>query len=355
MRFAFKRITRCIRPSMAAFFCLALVSLCFESTEAQSGRGVDETGTGGRHVIQGRIYFPSGRPTDVRVKVKLLSYNSGELSVFSDLNGNFRFTSLTPGSYTVVVDAGDEYDAARENVYIETEATNSRTGITLPLVTRPYRVEISLRPKASDATKPGVVNAALAGVPSGARDLYQKALESARTGNHKKAVEELQNAIAIYPNFPLALNELGVQYLKLKQPDKAVLSFAAALKLSPDEFLPRLNYGIALAEQKSFGEAEVQLRQALKKNDSSPAGHLYLGITLISLHNYLEAEKELLRSITLGGESMGLAHYYLGGIYWQKKQNQAAADQLELYLQLAPNSPDADRTRATIKELRKQQ
>ena len=75
-----------------------------------------------------------------------------------------------------------------------------------------YTVQIALQFKRSEATRVGVVNAALAAIPSGARDLYRKALESAKVGDSKKAVEQLQSALAIHPNFPLALNELGVHY-----------------------------------------------------------------------------------------------------------------------------------------------
>lgn len=358
MHYSSKLIARFISYFLPGFFLLTVALLCFPAAQAQSGGGVDQTGTGGRHTIQGRIYFPSGRRTDVRAKIRLDSYTNGTLMVLSDPNGSFRFTGLNPGSYTVVVDMGEEYEIATEHVYIEGDGSSLPRDIPVPTVSRLYTVQISLQLKAVvDAGKTGVVNAALAATPPAPRELYRKAMDSAKAGDNKKAVEQLHAAVAIYPNFPLALNELGVQYLILKQPEKAAQALDAALKLSPEEFLPRLNYGIALAEAKNFHEAEIQLRQALKKTDSSPVAHLYLGITLMSLRDYPEAEKELLRSITLGGESMSLAqaHYYLGGIYWHKKENKAAADQLELYLKLAPNSPDSARTRATIKELRAQQ
>ena len=353
MYYSSKLSARFIRYFLPGFFLLTVALLCF-TAQAQSGGGIDQTGTGGRHTIQGRIYFPSGRRTDVRGKIRLDSYTNATLTVFSDPNGSFKFTGLNPGSYTVVVDMGDDYEIASEPVYIEGDGSSLAKDIPVPTVSRLYTVQISLRLKPADPGKTGVVNAALAAVPSAARDLYRKALDSAKLNDNKRAVEQLQAAIAIYPNFPLALNELGVQYLKLKQPQKAAQAFDDALKLSPEDFLPRLNYGIALAEEKNFHEAELQLRQSIKKNDSSAVAHLYLGITLISLHNYPEAEKELLRSVALGGQNMSLAHYYLGGLYWQRKDNKAAADQLELYLKLEPNSPEAARTRTTIQELRTQ-
>src|SRR5688572_25287766 len=70
-------------------------------------------------------------------------------------------------------------------------------------------------------SKSGVLNAALAGVPKPAVELYKQAIESARTGESDKAIEQLKRAVALYPGFALALNELGVQYLKRGQVDKA--------------------------------------------------------------------------------------------------------------------------------------
>src|SRR6267142_1400714 len=242
-----------------AFLVSVVVLLSLLSVRAQSGGGVDQTGTGGRHTIQGRIYFPSGRRSDSRVKVKLENFNAGELSVLSDPNGSFVFRGLEPGSYTVVVDGGEDYETARELVYVESDGSNSRRGITLPPVTRLYTVQISLRPK-DTGPKAGVVNAVLAGVPETARELFRKAVDSAGAGDSIKAVEQLKAALAAYPAFPLALNELGVQYLRLGQAEKAAEVLKSAVKLVPEDFHPRLNYGIALLNQRKFGEAEEQLR-----------------------------------------------------------------------------------------------
>jgi tetratricopeptide (TPR) repeat protein len=82
---------------------------------------------------------------------------------------------------------------------------------------------------------------------------------------------------------------------------------------------------------------------------------MYLGVTLIDLRRYDEAEKEFVRALSLGGDSLSLPHYYLGGIYWQKRDYKRAADELEKYLKLSPKAPDAERTRAAIKELRGKQ
>jgi Tfp pilus assembly protein PilF len=338
-----------------------ILFLSFAPAAIYAQGGVDSTGTGGKHRIQGRIYFPSGRRSDANtVKVALESTSSESLSLIADLNGSFTFNSIAPGSYTLTVDAGKDYEIARESVYID-GAPRSRTlssaDIARADVPRIFNVIVTLRLKrgAGSDNSPSVVNAALANLPKPAVDAYQRALESARAGDNAKAIEQLKDALRYYSDFTLALNELGVQYLKVGQANKAAEAFRSALRIKPEEFMPRLNYGIALLENNDPAEAEAQLRQALKKNDSSWTAHMYLGIALIKLRNYDEAEKELARTLEIAGNNLGLPHYYLGGIYWHRGEHRRAADELEKYLRLAPKAPDAERVRATIKDLRSKQ
>ena len=226
----------------------------------------------------------------------------------------------------------------------------------MPSAPRTVMVPVYLQLKSSKSgTRPGVISAALASVPKPAADLYVRALEAARAENNAKAIEHLKGAISLHPQFGLALNELGVQYLKLNQVDKAIEALHQAVKLAPDALPYRLNYGIALLQKRKFAESEAELRQVLQKNDAAATAHLYLGINLIHQRNYVEAEKELLRAISLSADELHLAHYYLGGIYWRNKDYQRAADELEKHLRQTPKSPDAERLRATIKELRGKQ
>jgi Tfp pilus assembly protein PilF len=318
------------------------------------GNGRSTVGTGGNHVIQGYVFFPSGRRAEGVIHVKLQSYNYGELSVVADSSGEFTFSALAPGNYTVVVTAGDDYEISREGVFIDSDLNLSRSGLPTMKTSRRYTVMVTLQLKRNSAknAKTSVVSAALAEVPEDARSQYEKGLELAKAGEVLKAIDSLRAAISLFPKFPLALNELGVQYLKLGQALKAVDPLKSAVKLSPDAFTPKLNLGIALLESQQFAEAETELREALKQNDSAATAHMYLGITLTTLRRYQEAEKELLRAIELGGNQLGLAHRYLGGIYWGKSEYVRAADELETYLRLTPNAQDADRVRRTIKELR---
>jgi Tfp pilus assembly protein PilF len=337
-----------------ALFAALLASLCCAGAQAQSG--IDSTGTGGQHSIQGRIIFPSGRRGgDVRLKVRLESGVSGDLSVYTDSNGAFGFRSLEAGSYTVVIEGGEDFETTRESIYIEPDIQSRVRGVNTLRTSRPYTVQVYLRPKSRDGNgeaRAGVVNAALASVPKPALTLYNKAIESARDGHDGKAVEQLKAALVIHPNFALALTNLGVIYMKMKQPDNALDPLRSALKLEPDDYVALLTYGTALFDKQQFSEAEEQFRKALQKNNASPSAHFYVGLIMLKKQDLDGGEKAFKSAVEFGGDEIAVAHKYLGGIYWAKRDYKQAADELETYLRLTPNAEDAARMRATIKEFR---
>lgn len=345
-------ITNMRRVQYCGLMTTCLVLLFSTGNVRAQGGGVDPTGTGGRHSIQGRLVFPSGQRADLRLKVRLES-SGGDLSVLSDMNGNFKFQSLQPGRYTVVVEGGELYETVREPVFIESGTVSGRRMPGTIPIARPFNVLFYLKPRDIDnSAKPGIINAALAGVPKSAVSLYEQALASAAKGESDKATSQLEQAIRLHPNFALALNQLGVEYLKRGQLDKAADALQKALKLVPDAYEAQLNYGIVLLNQMKFADAEHQLRGALKRNETNFSPYLYLGMALVNLKNYQEAETTLQKAVNLGGPKAAKAHYFLGGIYWRARDYSRAAIELEQYLQLEPDAANAEKIRATIKDLR---
>ena len=340
-----------LRTLSTRLLFITLGMLLLSPSANAQGSGKSSTGTGGIHVIQGYVFFPSGRKAEGTMIVKLTSLQYGDLQVIPDSSGSFTFTSLAPGSYTVIVNAGDDYEVSREGVFIDSDLSSSRLGVRLPSTSRRYTVMVHLQLKPNAAAKPGVVNAALASVPEKARKLYERGVEQSRADDAAKAADSLKQAVTAYPNFPLALNELGVQYLKLRQINKAIDVLREACRLDPEAFPSLLNLGIALLEAKQFAQAEQQLSAALKQNSNSATAHMYLGIALLRQSKFEESEKELLVATQANAAQLGMANYYLGGIYWRKQDYPHAVEQLEKYVQFTPNAPDVERVRATIRDL----
>lgn len=320
-------------PMTAALFASLLlpgVEALAQGTGIGAHRG--DVGTGGRYSIRGNIISPLGRLPETRVRITVSSSNAGTRTAVAGDDGVFLLGNLEPGPYDVTIDAGKEFEVQRESVYLG----GSTQMATLPIYLR-------LKPEA---------NPALAGVPRPAVDLFVRAQEAARKGDGARAEALLAESVAQHPQFGLAHNELGLIHMRAGRLDKALEAYRAASKALPDDASVQLNYGTALTQKKDFAEAEKQLRRALGKLDKSATGHMYLGVALIGLKNIDEAERELQQAARLGGDQMGAAHKYLGGIYWARRDYRKAADELETYLKLTPKAPDAEQLRATIKDLR---
>ena len=334
-----KRHFRILKLMLVASL-LAPAALIVKAQAPGSNRGL--ASSGGSNMIQGRVHFPSGQTASGKtIKVSLESVSAfGSMSTVADQDGVFRFTSLEAGDYTIVVDAGNEYEKAREPVSIYREASPGG---------RSVQVAIQLYAKVDSS------NPLFANVPEKALNLYQKGSAAARKGDAKAAVESLSAAVAAYANFPTALSELGSQYLILKQWDKAGETFEQLLKLKPADVTAHLNLGIVAFNKEKFDEAETHLRKALELKSAGPTAHYYLGLIMVKTKRYDEALQEFELTISNGGENIPLAHKYLGGLYMSVHKNQQAADELEKYLKLDPKAADADRIKGTIKELRSKQ
>jgi tetratricopeptide (TPR) repeat protein len=278
------------------------------------------------------------------VIVKLEGNVNGTRTIATDSDGTFVFTSLPAAEYSLVVDAGDQYDVLSQPVSIY----GTTGGVGVGRSGQTVQVDLHLRAKGSVAADAKLFE----GVPKAAVDSYKKGMQSAKENNPKKAVEQFNAALAVYPNFIPALSNLSTQYLNLREMEKLAETSEKLLKLSPNDSRAHLNLGIARYNLKKFPEAETELREAIKLNAADPAAHYYLGMTLLSSKQYQEAESELELAIKNGGDNLALAHKYLGGLYMSFKKNQQAAAELEKYLKLEPKAADAERIKETIKDLR---
>jgi len=271
--------------------------------------------------------------------------NDPGLALYTDDNGAFVFPNLNAGTYYIEATSDPKlYDPATEQINLLRGMTSINVTIYLS----------EKKQKGGNSASANVVSLSEVdpNVPAAAKKEYQQGSNLANQGHIEEAVERFKKAISLYPEYLVARNDLGVQYLKLLKWDKAAETFDALVKLKPKDSAAQLNLGIALFNEKKMDEAETHLREALKLSPNGPTAHYYLGLTMVSLKRYPEAQKELELAISNGGENLALAHKYLGGLYMSAHRNKEAADQLEKYLQLEPKSPDAEKIRGTIKDLR---
>jgi len=159
----------------------------------------------------------------------------------------------------MVIDAEKDYERASQAVYIVQALRGGSAGI--------FTADFRLRLKSNDDAKAEVVDSRLAEIPAHALEPYNKALDFSKRGNAKGAIEQLKKPLIAYPDFMLALNELGVKYLKLGELEKADDALRSAPKIDPEAFEPLMNHDITLVRMERYQDAEPELRQALTRRN----------------------------------------------------------------------------------------
>jgi tetratricopeptide (TPR) repeat protein len=268
------------------------------------------------------------------VKVTLKVLRGDQATTYTDRDGRFQFLNLAAGDYTIEAEA----DRSRDRFEITSERITVR-------INTPNFITLSLKDKekAQDAKRDKTVSVAMLDqkVPPAAKHEYDNATQLARAGKSDESIAALQRALAIYPDYLMALNDLGAQLLDAARPDEALLVLKKATQIDPNSFNPQLNLGIVLVQKKMFAEALVALDHALTVEPSAPAAHLYAGMAAAGGNDAARAEREYKAAHNLGGNSFSVALLYLAQLEIKLGRKQDAVDALQLYLREDPSGANS--------------
>jgi Tfp pilus assembly protein PilF len=292
--------------------------------------------------ITGRVVLPSGHPVNDRVRITLSSPEDPGALGYTDNSGNFGFTNLPEGTYTVEVLADRRlYEPVSETVRL---IRSSRVNLMI------YLKEKSKPPNSSgNVVSPAEIDPQ---VPVPARKEYERATRLLNEGKTQEGIERLKQALAIYPNYLAAHNDLGVQYLKFNRFAEATEQFEAAIEISPKAFNPQLNLGIVLLKLKKYNDATEHLNSAVAIDSSKPASHLYLGIALVETDELAPAERELATAVSMGGKEYSVAHFHLARVSMKKGERNEAVRELKSFLETSPTGEEAVRARQMLESLK---
>jgi tetratricopeptide (TPR) repeat protein len=296
--------------------------------------------------VRGRVLTPEGSPFNGTARLTLQAMNGGQVVIFTDYQGQYRFDDVQPGVYTL------EVDADRQTFVPATQSVQVYKGA-------PSVVNISLKYKESAAHKEMSNGASVISVaeldksiPEKARKEFTRGSQAAQAGKTEEAITHFRKALEIYPDFMMAHNDLGVQLMAAKRLDEAAEQLRLAAQLDPKAFNPQLNLGIVLVEQHQFAEATVTLEKAITLNQQSPAARLYAGEAYAALGDADHAEKNLRSAFTLGGADYAAALFQLGNLYMSRGEREKAIQSFEAYLAAAPDAANAADARRLIGVLR---
>ena len=176
-------------------------------------------------------------------------------------------------------------------------------------------------------------------VPPAAQKEYNKGLSAGKKGDFETALDHMQKAVAIDPEFADAYSGIGVAQLSLGRLEEAAVQFQKAINLVPDHTQAISNLSIVLSRLKRYGEAGQAARQALKLNPGLMKMRYILAFSLTREQGH---ETEALDNLERAAVEIPKARLLAADILTNAGRRDDAVRQLEQYLRALPER-DADR------------
>jgi tetratricopeptide (TPR) repeat protein len=313
-----------VRIFMGCLLGLLLSTAAVGQAEVERRQRVTDTNDA---IIRGRVSLPSGFTLEGYARITLRTDQSILSTIYTNSSGEFQIRNLSQGIYFV------EAEIAKSNFEPVVRRVELGRGL---MVT----VNMELREKRDPSLNRygKVVSAAelKQTIPSAAKKQYELGLKFVSKGNYQQAAHHFQEALSIYPEYLAARNDLGAQYLKLKQIDEAQKHFEIVLANDPKNFNAKFNMGLVQVERHNYRDAIALLNQAITIDSTRPVARLWIGIAKLELGDLEVAEQELTRSLIMGGSECVAAHYHLARIYFNRGAVEDAKRSVKVYIQQAP-------------------
>jgi tetratricopeptide (TPR) repeat protein len=300
--------------------------------------------------------FPSDRPTELSVRIALMDdrpapsqlrvqlLTSSELQVnesFTDETGFARF-SVRPGNYRIRV-TGMQIEETVSSVFSISRVDPAHIEF----------VRVRLLPS-KDGTQPpstGLVSLTQMNIPDKARKEYEKAGKAMQGSNWAEARLQLEKAIALYPQFAAAWNDLGVVHMNSGDRAAARAAFEKAIEFDPNYPRAHRNLAMLTFSEGRNDEAAALLEKTLASDPLDPQA-LTLMAQLQLLAGKTEAALANARKVhSVPHEGQAVAHYIAARALEARNLPQEAAAEYRLFLQEAPNSASAPKARAALDKL----
>jgi len=147
---------------------------------------------------------------------------------------------------------------------------------------------------------------------------FSIAYELGKSGLYEKAIAHYKKALALKPQDPLILHNLGVNLLHAGHISEAIARFRKALQFNPNDLKTLRHMGFAFAESGQFESAINFYTKALNIQPDDAQTHKWMAFACIDSGKtetaipHLEKVIELTPNDPFAYDSLGFAHFVLG-------------------------------------------
>ena len=273
---------------------------------------------------------------DVRVEVRSEQTSRVVATGYTNNAGAFQFGGLPASGYDVM--------AVRGLAEAHEHLASGDFGMNL-------RIRLNTA-GASQADGNATVSIAQYKVPQKARNAYHKA-EEALSKNHLDEVnKELAKALEIYPDYAEALTLRGVMSLDASHPEAAVNDFDHAIKSDPGYSLAYTAMSAALNQLHKFDDALRSADRAISLSPSSWQSYFEMAKAYVGKTDYQHALQQLSKAQSFLPKEYAPLHLVRAHVMLALKNYADGLAELQEFLTLAPQDPNAGAARETIGKLK---
>ena len=265
----------------------------------------------------------------------------------SDDSGRFLFKKLEASAYTLAIYVPGRGEA-RKTVEVGpgTADLHGRVVLRLELKDSDFVYADIMRQEHA-------VSARELTIPDKALHAYQEARKYLGKHDTAAAIERLEHALQIAPQFSAAWNELGTLNYQTQRFERAEECFREAIRQDPKAYEPLVNLGGVLVTLNKFDEAWKFNGFAVLERPGDALANSQMGMTYFGLGDFDHAVKYLETARRIDPTHFSHPQLMLAEIYLRRGERTAAADCLEDFLRHHPDWPQAARVRENIEALRK--
>ena len=183
-------------------------------------------------------------------------------------------------------------------------------------------------------------------IPRRAREAMERGLSLMHEkSDYPGSLAQFQRAVREYPQYYEAYMQMGVVYMKMGDTAKAEEMLRTSIDMSQRGYAdPLFMLASVYSGQKRFADAETMARDAVTLNPNSGEAHQELARALHGLGQGPAAEASALDALRLQPDNPQI-HLLLANIHLRMRNYAALIKDLDSYLELAPNGPDANQAR----------
>jgi tetratricopeptide (TPR) repeat protein len=300
--------------------------------------------TGNLHV---HVIYGDDRRAGASLLVLLMQGSSGTPvgTTFTNDKGEADFLNVQVGYYHVTVSG--EGVATTESELFEVD---ERRVTQIQYVTVRHVDDGGEKPLQS---KSGTVSATDLNVPPKARKELDKANELMAQQEWKKALERLNKAIGIYPQYATAYNNLGVLYSHMNDDAHEQEALEKAISLDDHLAAALLNLGKLRLRQKNFPQAEAMLDKAITADPSNAQALMLLADAQYMNQHYEAAIASARQAHNAQQAHPSFVHYIAARAYQRENRPTDALVEFQLFLKEEPSGPRADHVRGDIARMQR--